>query len=121
MEYKPVNFSDKFSKLEKYWQPKGIARLNNYAFKIAKIKGEFIWHKHDDTDEVFIVNRGELVIELPDGDVKVRQGEMFVVPMGVSHRPFAAVECEIIMIEPEGTLNTGDKTDARTLNEIEWI
>ncbi len=121
MEYLPVNFNSKFSKIEGHWQPKGIARLNNYAFKIAKIKGEFIWHKHDDTDEVFIVNRGELVINLPDGSVKVSQGEMFVVPKGIEHKPFAAEECEIIMIEPEGTLNTGDKVDEKTIDEIEWI
>ena len=121
MEYLPVNFNSKFSKIEGHWQPKGIARLNSYAFKIAKIKGEFIWHKHDDTDEVFIVNSGELVINLPDGSVKVSRGEMFVVPKGIEHKPFAAEECEIIMIEPEGTLNTGDVHDEKTIDEIEWI
>ncbi|HOP62786.1 MAG TPA: cupin domain-containing protein [Spirochaetota bacterium] len=121
MKYTAVNFDSKFSKIEGYWQPKGIARLNNYAFKIARIKGEFIWHKHDDTDEVFIVNRGEVIVKLPDGEVKIGEGEMFVVPRGVEHKPVAEDECEIIMIEPEGTLNTGDKTDERTIDEIEWI
>ncbi len=121
MEYKPVNINSKFSMINQYWEPKGIARLNNYAFKIAKIKGEFIWHKHDETDEVFIVNRGELTINLPDGFVNLREGEIFIVPRGIEHKPHAVEECEIIMIEPEGTLNTGDKTGERTIDEIEWI
>ena len=101
-----INLKEKFSMFSKYWSPHVIAEMNDYQFKLAKIKGEFIWHEHDDTDEVFIVIEGSMNIEFQDGIVDLSEGEMFVVPKGVSHKPFAENECKIMLVEPKGTINT---------------
>ena len=121
MEYKPVNFQEKFSKFTEYWTPKIIAQLNDYHFKLAKIKGEFVWHAHPETDEVFIVIRGGLDILFRDGKVALREGEMFVVPKGVEHKPVASNECHILLVEPVGTVNTGNVVDALTADNRAWI
>ena len=116
-----VNLTDKFSLITKQWDPKIIAQLNEYHFKIAKIQGEFVWHSHPETDEVFLVVDGSLSIQLRDGDLHLTQGELCVIPAGVEHKPSAASECQILMVEPFGTLNTGDAGGDRTIEEIEWI
>ena len=121
MEYKPVNFQEKFSKFTEYWTPKIIAQLNDCHFKLAKIKGEFVWHAHPETDEVFIVIRGGLDILFRDGKVALREGEMFVVPKGVEHKPVASNECHILLVEPVGTVNTGNVVDALTAYNKAWI
>ena len=119
---KKINLKSKFSKFDDLWSPKVIAEMNDYQFKIAKIKGEFIWHSHKDTDETFIVLKGEIQIDFKDGKVVVKQGEMFVVPAGVEHRPSSNKESHIMLIEPKGVVNTGEKVDSnlRAENDV-WI
>ena len=109
MNYYPTNINDKFKLFSEQWQPKVIATMNDYEFKIAKIEGEFIWHSHKETDETFIVIKGEIEIEFRDGSVKVKEGEMFVVPAGVEHKPISKKESQIMLIEPKGVVNTGDE------------
>lgn len=121
MNYQPINFSDKFAKFSEQWSPKIVAQMNDYHFKIAKIEGEFIWHDHPETDEVFIVLKGQLEIQLRDGNVVLSEGEMFVVPKGVEHKPFAERECHILLVEPAGTMNTGDVVNERTVTDSIWI
>lgn len=108
MEYKAINIGEKFSKFDDRWAPKIIAEMNNYQFKLVKVQGEFVWHAHAETDVVFIVIEGALVIEFRDGKVTLESGEMFVIPKGKEHRPVADEECKIMLVEPEGTVNTGD-------------
>jgi mannose-6-phosphate isomerase-like protein (cupin superfamily) len=95
--------------------------MNDYHFKLARIQGEFVWHSHQETDEVFIVLDGEMRIAFRDGEVELRAGEMFVVPKGVEHRPSAEAECRIMLVEPAGTINTGDAGGDLTVEENEWI
>ena len=95
--------------------------MNDYQFKLAKISGEFIWHHHQSTDEVFFVIEGSMIIEFRDGAVELSQGEMYVVPKGVEHKPFAKKECHIMLIEPRGVINTGDIKGELTINEDMWI
>ena len=121
MEYKSINFRDKFSKFNEHWSPKVIAELNDYQFKVTKIKGDFIWHSHEETDEVFIVINGEMEIEFRDGKVKLKSGEMFVVPKNVEHKPYAEKECHIILIEPRGVVNTGKIYNTLTAKNDVWI
>jgi mannose-6-phosphate isomerase-like protein (cupin superfamily) len=121
MEFKPINFQQKFAKFSDHWSPKIIAQMNDYHFKLVKFQGDFIWHNHDDTDEVFIVLAGEMSIEFRDGKVELRQGELFVVPKGVEHRPYAEKECEIMLVEPAGTINTGDTGGDLTAQDNVWI
>lgn len=122
MNYKSINFSEKLNLFNEHWQPKVISEMNDYQFKIAKIEGEFIWHSHKDTDETFIVLKGEIQIDFKDGNVVVKQGEMFVVPAGVEHRPSSNKESHIMLIEPKGVVNTGEKVDSnlRAENDV-WI
>lgn len=122
MNYKSINFSEKLNLFNEHWQPKVISEMNDYQFKIAKIKGEFIWHSHKDTDETFIVLKGEIQIDFKDGKVVVKQGEMFVVPAGVEHRPSSYEESHIMLIEPKGVVNTGEIVDSnlRAENDV-WI
>ncbi|NIR27201.1 MAG: cupin domain-containing protein, partial [Gammaproteobacteria bacterium] len=98
----------KFSQFSEQWAPKIIAQMNDYHIKLARIEGEFIWHSHPDTDEVFYVIDGSMVIQLRDGQVELKAGQMFIVPKGVEHKPVAEEECHIMLIEPVGTVNTGD-------------
>jgi len=121
MNYQPINFQEKLSKFSEQWSPKNIAQMNDYHFKVAKIEGEFIWHDHPETDEVFIVLKGQLEIQLRDGNVILDEGEMFVVPKGVEHKPVANQECHILLVEPVGTVNTGDVVHERTAVTDVWI
>mgnify|MGYP001287261376 CR=1 FL=1 len=116
-----INFSKKYSKFKKHWSPKIIAEMNDYQFKLAKIKGEFIWHDHKHTDETFIVLEGEMTLKFRDRDIKLTKGEMFVVPKGVEHKPCAENECKILVIEPRGVINTGDKVGELTIHDEIWI
>jgi mannose-6-phosphate isomerase-like protein (cupin superfamily) len=106
----PIRLAEKFAKIDEHWRPKVVAEMNDYQFKVVKIAGEFVWHRHEDTDEVFLVVDGRLSIAFRDGQVDLGPGEMVVVPRGVEHRPFAADECQVLLIEPRGVTNTGDAT-----------
>ena len=103
----PIDIAEKFQSFSEHWSPKVVARLNDYEIKVVKVKGEFVWHTHDDTDELFLVFDGELTIQLRDGDVTLRPGQMFVVPRGVEHCPIADGEVHAMLIEPIGVVNTG--------------
>lgn len=121
MAYTPINFQQKFGLFSEHWKPKVIGEMNDYQFKLAKIQGEFIWHSHADTDEVFVVIEGQLRLEFRDGQVELKPGEMFVVRKGVEHRPVAERECKMMLIEPRGTVNTGDQGGAMTAENDVWI
>jgi mannose-6-phosphate isomerase-like protein (cupin superfamily) len=121
MEHQPVNLNEKFSKFSEHWTPKIIAQMNDYHFKLARVRGEFVWHSHAETDEVFIVLDGEMVLEFRDGSVPLKAGEMIVVPKGVEHRPTALRECKIMLVEPAGTLNTGDAESELTAEAGVWV
>ena len=121
MDINVINLEEKLSKFTEYWSPKIIARMNDYHFKLAKIQGEFVWHKHEETDEVFIVLDGEMDIAFPDGTLNLQKGEMAVVPMGVEHKPVAENECKIMVVEPAGTVNTGDAGGDMTVEQLPWI
>lgn len=103
-----INFQRQLDQVSEHWSPKIIAQLNDYHFKLTKIKGDFIWHRHSETDEAFIVLYGEMCIELRDSVVKLKSGEMYVVKRGVEHKPSAQNECCILLVEPIGTISTGD-------------
>jgi mannose-6-phosphate isomerase-like protein (cupin superfamily) len=103
-----INLREKLALFSERWKPKIVADVNDYHVKIAKIEGEFIPHRHEDTDELFLVLKGELTLELEDESVRLREGDLYVVPRGVEHRPIARQEAHILMIEPSGTVNTGD-------------
>ena len=118
---KSINFQDKLSKFSDHWSPKVIAEMNDYQFKLAKLEGEFVWHNHPGTDEVFIVIEGSMCIELEDGLVELNAGEMYVVPKGVMHRPYAENECKIMLVEPRGVVNTGDADSELTAENDVWI
>ena len=121
MKFQPINFEEKLLKFSEHWSPKIIAQLNDYHLKLAKVQGEFVWHDHTETDEVFVVVKGQLKILFRDGNVLLNEGEMFVVPKGVEHKPVAENECHILLIEPAGTVNTGDVKDELTAPNNIWI
>ena len=118
---KKINFKSKFQKFDDHWSPKVIAEMNDYQFKLVKIEKDFIWHQHDDTDEVFIVIEGKIFIEFKDETVEINEGEMIVVPKGTKHRPYAKKEASIMLVEPRGVLNTGDIVDEMTAPNDQWI
>jgi mannose-6-phosphate isomerase-like protein (cupin superfamily) len=103
-----VDIREKLSLFSEHWSPKLVARLNDYEVKVVKLKGEFVWHTHDDTDELFLVIEGDLTIQLRDGDVQLREGQLYVVPRGVEHCPVADGEVAVMLIEPTGVVNTGN-------------
>jgi mannose-6-phosphate isomerase-like protein (cupin superfamily) len=121
MNYQAINLAQKFGLFDEQWQPKVIAEMNDYQFKIVKLKGDFVWHDHKDTDETFMVIDGVLRIDFRDGAVTLSAGEMFVVPRGVEHKPCAEQEARLLLIEPRGVLNTGDAGGARTATNDVWI
>jgi len=121
MKAEAINFGEKFSGFSEHWKPKIIAQMNDYHFKVVKLQGEFVWHKHDDTDEVFIVVDGRMSIAFKDGSVVLKAGEMFVVPKGAEHKPIADEECKVILVEPVGTVNTGDAGGELTADNSVWI
>jgi mannose-6-phosphate isomerase-like protein (cupin superfamily) len=116
-----INLAEKFAKFSEHWAPKIVARMNDYEFKLVKLQGEFVWHSHAETDEVFIVVDGEMTLHFRDGDVRLRAGEMFVVPKDVEHKPSATAECRVMLVETAGTVNTGAVISDRTAPRDAWI
>ena len=121
MGYVRVNFEEKLALFSKRWAPKVIAEFNDYQFKLAKLEGEFGWHEHRETDEAFVVLAGALRIELRDGAVELKAGELFVVPKGVEHRPVADGECHVLLVEPRGVVSTGEVASALRAENNVWI
>lgn len=119
--YTAINFAAKYALFNEQWAPKVVAQMNDYQFKIVKIEGDFIWHSHADTDETFIVLEGQLRIDFRAGAVLIGPGEMYVVPKGVEHKPYAQREVRLLLIEPCGVLNTGAEGGARTAVNDVWI
>ncbi|WP_413975712.1 cupin domain-containing protein [Stenotrophomonas acidaminiphila] len=116
-----INLQENLARFSEHWSPRVIAEMNDYQFKLAKVLGEFVWHSHADTDEVFIVLAGEMVLEFRDRSVALAAGEMYVVPKGVEHRPVASSECSIMLVEPRGVVNTGDAGGAYTAPNDIWV
>jgi len=116
-----INLREKFGLFREQWSPKIIAQLNDYHFKLARVEGDFTWHSHPETDEVFFVVEGSMRIDFRDGSVTLDEGEMLVVPRGVEHKPFAEREAKILLVEPAGTVNTGDAGGDRTADDDVWI
>lgn len=116
-----INLEEKYSLFSDHWSPRVIAEMNDYQFKLVKVQGEFVWHDHPETDEVFIVLEGRLVIELRDDRIVLEAGEMFVVPKGVEHRPVAEQECKVMLVEPRGVVNTGNAGGELTASMDNWI
>ena len=116
-----IYFKSKFDKFHEQWSPKIIAEMNDYQFKLVKIKNDFIWHQHEDTDEVFIVIEGKIGIEFEHETIEINEGEMIVVPKGKKHRPFAKKEAKIMLIEPRGVVNTGNIESEITAPSDQWI
>ena len=116
-----VNFQQKLQLFPDHWSPKIIGQMNDYHIKLVKIKGEFVWHSHAETDEVFIVLAGTMKIHFRDGQATLNSGEMLIVPKGVEHKPYAKVDCSILLIEPAGTVNTGDAGGDMTARDSIWI
>jgi mannose-6-phosphate isomerase-like protein (cupin superfamily) len=108
----PINLAEKLSTFTEHWQPRVVGQFNGHDLMVAKVKGEFVWHKHDDTDDFFLVLSGRISIQLREGAVTLGPGEVFVVPKGVEHRPVAEEEAHILLIEPQGTPNTGNAATA---------
>ena len=121
MSYEAINLQRKFELFTEHWSPKVIAEMNNYQFKLSKLEGDLIWHNHPETDETFVVVEGHLRIDFRDGEVHLGPGEMFVVPKGVEHKPFAEGEVKLMIIEPRGVLNTGHAGGERTAQNDVWI
>src|SRR6187549_3790026 len=116
-----VNLADKLARFSEHWSPKIVGELNGQHVKLAKLKGEFVWHHHDDEDELFLVIRGRLRMELRSGDITIEEGEFLVVPRGVEHRPVADEEVHVLLFEPASTLNTGNVSNERTVADLERL
>ena len=121
MESKAINLQEKFNKFSDQWAPKIIAQLNDHHIKLVRVRGDFTWHARKYTGEVFMVVEGELRIDFRDGEVTLQEGELFVVPKGVEHKPFAEKECEMLLVERAGTVNTGDAGGDQTAPNDVWI
>lgn len=117
----PINLSQKFSLFNEYWNPKIAGELNDSYVKLAKLKGEFDWHHHDNEDELFLVVKGQLLMKFKEKDVLVNEGEIIIVPKGIEHKPVAEKEAHILLIEPKTTLNTGTTVNERTRRDLDWI
>jgi mannose-6-phosphate isomerase-like protein (cupin superfamily) len=117
----PINLRDKLGRITDHWSPRVIAEMNDYQFKLVKIHGEFVWHAHADTDEVFLVLDGAMTLEFRDGAVDLARDEMYVVPRGVEHRPVASRECCVLLVEPRGVVNTGGAGGALTAPNDVWV
>jgi mannose-6-phosphate isomerase-like protein (cupin superfamily) len=113
-----INLAEKLSLFEGHWQPRVVGAFNGHDLMVVKFQGQFPWHSHADTDDFFLVLKGEMIMRLRDGDVKVGPGEVFIVPQGVEHAPFAEEETHVLLIEPKGTPNTGDAATAAPRREI---
>lgn len=121
MTSQSINLRDKLTKFSEHWSPKIVAQMNDYHFKVVKVHGEFVWHDHPETDEVFLVLTGKLDIHFRNGIVTLNEGEMYVVPKGIEHKPVAESECHILLVEPAGTVNTGEVVSEKTAPNDVWI
>ena len=121
LDHALIRLAEKFARIREPWSPRIVAELNGQQVKLAKLRGEFIWHAHPGEDELFLVVAGRLRIELRDGTLDLGPGEMAVIPRGVEHRPVAEEEAQVLLFEPAGTLNTGDAGGARTVAAPDWI
>ena len=121
MVFNSINLEEKLSRFADHWAPKIIAQMNDYHFKLVKFRGEFVWHSHDDTDEVFMVLDGKMSIAFRDGSTELKSGEMLVVPKGIEHKPSAEKECKVMLVEPVGTINTGGTSGEMTADDNVWI
>ncbi len=121
MEINKVNLKEKFNAFTEYWTPKIVGELNRQYVKVAKFKGEFVMHHHENEDELFFVIKGVLNIELLDKTLEIKEGEFVIIPKGVKHKPFAKEEVEVLLFEPASTLNTGNKNNELTVNELEKL
>ena len=120
-EVEKINLKSKFQEFADQWSPKVIEEMNDYQFKLVKIANDFTWHKHDDTDETFLVIEGKMGIEFEDQTIELSEGEMIVVPKGIKHKPYADKEAKIMIIEPKGVTNTGDIVNDLTAKNDQWI
>ncbi len=116
-----INLSQKFSLFQQYWSPKIAGELNDSYIKLAKLKGEFVWHRHEQEDELFLVVKGRLLIKLRDRDIHLEEGEFVIIPRGIEHLPIAEEEVHVLLLEPKSTLNTGNVQNERTVTGEEWI
>ncbi len=116
-----VNLSEKFSLINNYWDPKIVGELNNQYVKIAKLKGEFVWHQHEKEDELFMVIKGHLTIKMRDSNIELNEGEFYIIPRGVEHMPVAEDEVHVLMFEPQTTVNTGNADSDKTISNLEKI
>ena len=121
MQYEPINLVQKLALFKDQWSPRVIAEMNDYQIKLSKLQGEFVWHRHVETDEAFLVLEGELTLEFRDGAVRLAPGELYVVKKGVEHLPRAEGECHVLVIEPRGVINTGEQVSDRTAANDVWI
>jgi mannose-6-phosphate isomerase-like protein (cupin superfamily) len=121
MRYEAIHLRQKLGLFAEPWSPKVIAELNDYQFKLVKLEGDFVWHSHEDTDEAFLVLEGSLRIDFRDGAVELRAGDLFVVPRGVEHKPYAEREASVLLMEPRGVRNTGEENNERTAPNDVWI
>ena len=122
MSHAVINLAEKLSLFSEQWSPKIIAQMNDCHFKLAKLEGDFVWHRHPDTDEAFIILEGQLRIDFRDGSITLGKGEMLVVPQGIEHKPFAEAECHVLVLVHEGTINTGNAPENDlTVGTGEWI
>lgn len=116
-----INLAEKFTKFSEHWSPKIVGELNGQMVKLVKFQGPFVWHHHDDEDEMFLVVKGSFRMELRDGNIELKEGEFLIVPRGVEHRPVADQECEVLLFEPATTVNTGNAGGERTLLELQRL
>lgn len=116
-----INLNEKLTLFQETWTPKIIGELNGQQVKLAKLKGEFVWHQHENEDELFYVVKGQLIIELRDQTITLKEGEMYIVPRGVEHKPIAHEEVHIMLFEPASTAHTGDIEHELTKDELDWI
>ena len=116
-----VVLAEKLAQFSEHWRPKIVGELNGQHVKLVKLQGEFIWHHHAHEDELFLVTRGTLTMQLRDGDVTIREGEFFIVPRGVEHRPVAEQEVHVVLFEPASTFHTGNVVTEKTRATLEWI
>ena len=116
-----VNLAQKYTLIQDHWKPKIAGELNGQYIKLVKVKGEFVWHHHENEDELFLVVKGRLLIKLRDQDIQLEEGELVIIPRGVEHLPVAEEEVHVLLLEPKSTLNTGDVQNERTVTDEEWI
>ena len=116
-----VNLSEKFGLFAEHWSPKIAGEVGDSYVKLVKFQGDFVWHKHEDEDEMFLVVKGEIIIRLRDGDVRLSEGEFLIIPRGVEHKPVAKEEAHVLLFEPKSVLNTGDVVEERTRHTLERI